>query len=183
MEVTVAQRGRPSGMFAPPTRVADAVQLEARSVLHTWRLDVHGSGFAACRRWGVPLVDGSIRLGGYHRDEAVDRSLAGRRRPDSWRQQYAGFALSASDQDPRGRVVYNGFDKRRLSGFALVSERTHQPLSRWRQEWRREKDFDLVLDAAEILGQTDPGRWRFVLIGSGATREDLVSRARGISGV
>jgi glycosyltransferase involved in cell wall biosynthesis len=94
----------------------------------------------------------------------------------------AGLRAFGFDQDRRGHVVYNGFDKTRLLGLDVVRSTEGPTRVVMAARMEPEKDFPLLLHAASILGQTEPGRWRFVLVGAGPERQKLLSRARSIRG-
>jgi len=78
--------------------------------------------------------------------------------------------------------VYNGFDESRLVG--LTAERHNEDLITVTMVARMEpeKDHQLLLSAARALGEQQPGRWRFVLVGSGSARESLASAAQSVRG-
>lgn len=155
-------------------------------VIHDWRPDVvhawHWMPAAAavpvCLALGVPLIDGSIRMGSVPRragrprrsimrfaDLVVANSRAGL---DAWRID-----------DVHGRVIRNAFDDSRLRSAEPApppgddSPRPFTVIMAARMD--PPKDFLTVARAARLLsGPRDRG-WRFVLVGDGVDRRALLA--------
>lgn len=153
-------------------------------VVHAWHWMPAAAAVPACRVLGIPLVDGSIRMG------SVPRSL-GRPRRSIMRWATIVVANSQAGLDAwrvgpeKGRVVYNAFDDRRLLG---ASGRPEPPAGTsgpftvvMAARMDDQKDYASVIAAARRLDGEQPGGWRFLLVGDGADREGLVASARDLS--
>jgi len=159
--------------------------LDLWSVVNRWRPDlVHAwhwmpaaAAAPACRTLGIPLIDGSIRMGSIPRsigrprrsimrcaDLVVANSRAGLRAWSVWPE--------------KGRVVYNAFDDRRIGTHASESRGREGRLTAvMAARMAPPKDYQSILSAARILEQDTPGAWRFVLVGNGPDRARLMESA------
>ena len=166
----------------PAVAVWRAVRDWRPSVVHSWGLISTAAALPACRRWRVPLVEGSIRVGWRQpRRGRILRFLAGR--ADAVvANSNAGLRAFGFDHDRRGHVVYNGFDKSRLLGLDVVRGTENRVGVVMAARMRPVKDFSLLLQAATVLGEAEPDRWRFILAGSGSERERLLAQARRVRG-
>jgi glycosyltransferase involved in cell wall biosynthesis len=140
-------------------------------VVHTWGWMSTAAAALPCRTYGIPLVDGSIRMGMV----TARRSLIQRMLP---RFADAAIANSRAGLDAfgvkghRGHVVRNAFDPDR---WALCLGDGAQPAFDAVMVGRmvKGKDFRCFLEAARLLRGQDPGTWRFAVLGAGADEHDL----------
>jgi glycosyltransferase involved in cell wall biosynthesis len=81
----------------------------------------------------------------------------------------------------KGRVVYNAFDDRRLRGASPGPSSRPSASGRFTVVMAARmdppKDYVTVIRAARRLAATDPGGWRFVLVGDGVDRAAVVAEA------
>jgi glycosyltransferase involved in cell wall biosynthesis len=133
----------------------------------------------ACRLLGIPLVNGTIRQayvpgyrGGLMRlgfpwsDRIIANSRAGLR----------AFGVSPG----KGRVVYNGFDPVRLPLCKRTTERADGVFTVvMAARMHSDKDHSTFVEAARILGQSDP-EWRFHAVGGGPMRAEILARGRDL---
>lgn len=151
-------------------------------LVHAWHWIPAAAAGPACKALGIPLIDGSIRMG------SVPRSLG---RPRRIIMRWADLVvantsagLNAWHVGPeKGRVIYNAFDDDRLRGqptrtlrenkvrfTAIMAARMGPP-----------KDYQSVLAAARMLEQNAPGMWNFLLVGNGPDRAQLMEAARDLT--
>jgi len=164
----------------PAAAVWRAVRNGSPTVVHTWGWMSTAAALPACRAFGVPLVDGGIRLGHVPpRRGRVQRFFA-RRADLVVANSRAGLRAFGFEGDSRGRVVYNGFDATRLVGLQPVRHDEGVVSVVMAARMWPGKDFALLIRAAEILGHEEPNRWRFVLVGAGPLREGLLRQAQRV---
>lgn len=152
-------------------------------VVHAWHWMPALAGVPACHALGIPLVDGSIRMG------SIPRSL-GRPRRSIMRWATLVVANSRAGLDAwrvgpeKGRVIYNAFDDARLRdvpGRARVSAHDHGRFAVvMAARMHAQKDYRAVIQAARLLELESPGAWRFVLVGDGPDRTSLMADARDL---
>jgi glycosyltransferase involved in cell wall biosynthesis len=76
--------------------------------------------------------------------------------------------------------VYNGFDPERWPS-APAPDRVERPtVVVMTARMDRHKDYRTLLDAARVLCADDPGAWRFLAVGSGEDRDELLSDHRDL---
>jgi glycosyltransferase involved in cell wall biosynthesis len=151
-------------------------------ILRTWQPDiVHSWGWMAtaaagpfCRMAGIPLIDGTIRMG---------MVPPYRGRANRWSMKWASLIVANSQaglqawhiKADRGRVIYNGFDPDRLalcnsgniaSNGALKVVMTGRMVS--------EKDYRSFFSAARKLVEDRDIDWRFFAVGDGPLRKELI---------
>jgi glycosyltransferase involved in cell wall biosynthesis len=154
-------------------------------VVHAWHWLPNAVAAPVCRLVGVPLVDGTIRMGRRTREFGRPRrslmSLANVVVANSQAGLQAWHVPPA-----RGRVVYNGFDPMRLEALqGLPSARAPRPLADGRPftvvmtgRMHPHKDYGSVISAARLLAShSAPPAWRFLLIGDGPKRRELEIQA------
>lgn len=152
-----------------------------------WRPDIVHTPFGwmspvasaiPCRLLGIPLVDGRMRdgkvwlrrvhkykLGLSFATRVVANSEAGLRA--------LGVGL------PRGQVIYNSFDDRRLKNLHCqkpdaANGRTIVVMA---ARMERDKDYLTFMKAARTLAESDADRWLFLSIGDGPDRKELMREA------
>jgi len=149
-------------------------------VVHAWNWMPAAAAVPACSTLGIPLIDGSIRMGSIPRqfgrprrsvmrfaDLVVANSRAGL---DAWRVGPA-----------KGRVIHNAFDDERLraSGPAgTPGERAGRPFTVvMAARMDPPKDYGTVIAAARRLTGAGHGDIRFLLVGDGSDRACLLAAA------
>lgn len=146
-------------------------------VVHVW--DWMGSAAAGplCKALNIPLVDGTIRQGS---------KLSRRAGAQGWLMRWSDYVIANSRAglaawtvgSDRGRVIYNGFDWRRLPPAQVYERRSSFPFTVVmvaRMEPR--KDFGTFFTAARLLATADEGAWRFLAVGHGPRHTALVDGA------
>lgn len=183
VRVTVCQRSRRFDIV-PGLRLWREIVQWRPDIVHTtvgWMSPVACA--IPCRLLGIPLIDGRmrtgrVRLGRIHRYK-LGLSFATRVVANS----EAGLrALGVGA--PRGRVIYNSFESRRLEDLddKRPDGATGRTVVVMAARMQPEKDYATFLKAASILAQSDPGRWLFLAIGDGPDREELVCEAADLIG-
>jgi glycosyltransferase involved in cell wall biosynthesis len=153
-------------------------------IVHAWHWMPAAAAVPSARLLGIPLVDGSIRMGSVPRDRGRPRRSIMRWATVVVANSQAG--LDAWRVGPeKGRVVYNAFDEERLRADqqSRASATTHDRLTAVMAARMDDpqKDYGVVLEAARLLEGRSPGTWRFLLVGNQARRSDsLVSAAAGL---
>jgi len=167
-------------------------RLDATAALRMWRIAtktapdvVHSWGWMStlamvpyCRTYGIPLLVGTIRQGCLPRRRAVIDKLAVRLADAVVANSRAGLAAYGVAEGDRGRVVYNGFDHRRLEGLAVAGDARPGLGTTVVMAARMfpEKDWRTLIAAARVLAREAEG-WRFVALGSGPDRAALMAEA------
>jgi glycosyltransferase involved in cell wall biosynthesis len=149
-------------------------------VVHSWHWLSTVAALPACRVLGIPLVDGSIRTGRPLRDLLQPRTPVLKLADVVVANSAAGLRAWGIES-PRGRVIYNGFDPRRLPlcvphrdpsrHTAVMCGRMHP-----------HKDYAALIAAARSLhaeGAVDRP-WRVLLVGDGPDRPRLEEQARDL---
>ena len=164
---------------APAVRLWQLMRAWRPHVVHAWHWMPAAAAAPACVALGIPLIDGSIRMG------SVPRSF-GRPRRSIMRLATAVVANSAAGlaawhiDPPKGRVIYNAFDDERLRAAGLPVSSPHDGAGRFTVVMAARmdppKDFATVIEAARLLAASDPGGWRFLLVGDGVDRPALLSQ-------
>jgi len=154
-------------------------------VMHTWGWMSAAAALPVAAALRVPVVDGTIRNARVDPRFALPRraamhasrlvvanSLAGLR---AWRMEGEG-----------GRVVYNGFDPRRLERLDATAARRgvgrpSRPITVvMTGRMLPAKDFTSLIAAAKLLAADGDDGWRFLLVGGGADRAGLELQAAGL---
>lgn len=152
-------------------------------VVHAWHWMPAAAALPACRFCGVPLIDGSIRMGSIPGGQGRPRRSMMRLASLVVANSQAGLDAWGIGAD-RGRVIYNGFDSTRL-----ISNGSSDPAATggdrrltvvMAARMRPQKDFGTVIRTAEELERTSPGVWRFLLLGDGQDRATHEAAAAGL---
>jgi glycosyltransferase involved in cell wall biosynthesis len=151
-------------------------------IIRDWRPDiVHTYGWMStascvlpCRLRGIPLVDASIQSGGVMTARDRVTRLVTRFADVAIANSRAGLDSYGVDSE-RGRVVYNGFDPDRQALCVGGSSPERPTVVVMTARMHPHKDYRCFLDAARILNAEDPGGWRFLAVGSGDGRADLLA--------
>jgi glycosyltransferase involved in cell wall biosynthesis len=161
----------------PAVRMWRAASAIDPDVVHSWGWMSHSAMVPFCRLRGIPLLDGTIRLGSRPSRRALrvrglaisDAVVANSR---------AGLAAYGIAEGERGRVVYNGFDPARLDAIAAAPEAAphERTVAIMAARMSSEKDWRLLLSAARVLAR-DAGGWKIVAVGSGPDRDALMTEA------
>ncbi|MCL4555099.1 MAG: glycosyltransferase [Actinobacteria bacterium] len=148
-------------------------------VVHSWGWMCSLAALVACRALQIPFVDGTIRLGMVSprrgRFMAWSVKLATRVIANS-RAGLAAWSVDAA----RGRVVYNGLDPDRLPLCTRKGESVDPFAVVMTGRMVREKDFAAFLSAARLVAESDGDGWRFLAVGDGAARQELMKSARDL---
>ena len=168
---------------SPAAALWQAMRAWRPDVVHAWHWMPALAAAPACRLSGIPLIDGSIRMG------SVPRGVG---RPRRSIMRLATFVVANSQagldawrvSDDKGRVIYNGFDDARLRAAGPPPHRLRKGAERFTvvmaARMRPQKDFHAVIRAARELERTGPGEWRFLLVGDGPDRATLETTARDL---
>jgi glycosyltransferase involved in cell wall biosynthesis len=174
--VEVVPRGHrfDAGPTAHMWRAARAMRPD---VVHCWGWMSGLAMVPFCRTRGIPLVNGTIRHGRLQtRRSAMDR-LSCRLSDVVVANSRAGLVAHGFVEDERRRVVYNGFDRDRLSRVtdAIRDAGAHEgTVAVMAGRMSEDKDWRLFLSAARTLSRDLPDL-RFLAIGDGPDRDTLVS--------
>ena len=186
LEAGIPWRCRPRRWRFDPTPALDLWRVIGSwrpDVVHAWHWMPAAAAIPACRTLGIPLIDGSIRMG------SVPRDFGRPRRAIMWwaalvvANSQAGLNAWRMGPD-KGRVIFNAFDGGRLgaeppSGTAATESDPRLTVV-MAARMASQKDFRSVIEAARLLERDAPGSWRFVLVGNGEDRPSLVEDARDL---
>ena len=131
----------------------------------------------ACVTMGIPLIDGSIRMGSVPRARASasrHHALRGARR----REQLCRSG-GVADRSEKGRVIYNAFDDEHLLGaspWRFAATDGDPSLSSWPLVPHRLTTTPPSSGQHACL-RTGSARWRFLLVGDGPERPALLAQA------
>jgi glycosyltransferase involved in cell wall biosynthesis len=148
-------------------------------VVHAWDWMPAAAAVPACVALGIPLIDGSIRMG------SVPRSFG---RPRRGIMHFAALVVANSSaglaawrmDNEKGRVIYNAFE-----GDRLLAVSSRRPAARdgdpvtvvMAARMAPPKDYATVIRAARLLVGSGSARWRFLLVGDGPDRPALLAEA------
>jgi len=152
-------------------------------IVHSWSWISTMVAGPMCRLVGVPLIDGTIRTGALQRDHLALKRLGMASSSMIVANTHAGLQAWGVGST-KGRVVHNGFDWSRLDSSA------HDGDSETAAEGRVDaimtivmigrmvpaRDFRVVIAAARLLREAG-GRYRFLLVGHGPQRNELMAEA------
>jgi glycosyltransferase involved in cell wall biosynthesis len=163
--------------------------LQLWSLLHRWRPDVvHSWGWMSslaagpvCRVLGIPLIDGTIR------DGRARRTTRLKGRPAMWcatrvvANSHAGLR-ACGIHEPKGLVVWNGFDTARLTLCESQQDRADSPFGVvMTGRMTPHKDYESFIAAAQILARGDAGPCLFLAMGKGPDRDRLARQASALA--
>ena len=150
-------------------------------VVHSWGWMSSAASIVPCKLRGIPLIDGTIRSGRpperwtrtnrfliSHADAVIANSEAG--------------AAAYGSLKPPVFVIHNGFDAGRVpeTRGAPVEPRNAVVEAVMAARMVPEKDFDTLIDAAELM-RGEGRAIRFTLMGGGPQRERLSARCAGLA--
>ena len=147
-------------------------------IVHSWGWVCSAVVAPICRVLGIPWVDGTIRIGWVAREHVLrarvalalaDRVVANSQTGlDAW-----GIPRA------KGQVIYNAFDPERWPLTEGHNRTSHEPFTVvMTGRMSPVKDFHSFISAARLLAASDrENSWRFLAIGSGPQRVDLMESA------
>jgi glycosyltransferase involved in cell wall biosynthesis len=149
-------------------------------VVHAWSWMAAAAAVPVCSALGIPLIDGSIRMGSVPQQFGRPRKSIMRFAALVVANSRAG--LNAWQVSPvKGRLIHNAFDDTRLRTSASAPKRDNSANTPFTVVMAARmdppKDFRTVLSAVRRLVAANHGDWRFLLVGSGAERNSLLSEA------
>jgi glycosyltransferase involved in cell wall biosynthesis len=152
-------------------------------IVHSWGWMSTMAVGPLCRLAGVPLIDGTVRSGVPETDHPHLRRLGMAFAATIVANSRAGL-LASSGARAKGIVVYNGFDWSRVDAAHVTMRADDCPAGGAQRPFIvvmtgrmvPVKDFRTVIRAARLLCQGNRA-WRFVLIGDGEDRAQLMSEA------
>jgi glycosyltransferase involved in cell wall biosynthesis len=168
---------------------------DPQPALHLWRLVsawrpdvIHSYGYMGtlaailpCRRYHIPLVDGSIRQANVPARRGRIWLWSLRRAQRVIANSRAGLEAFGISSE-RGRVVYNGLDPERLS---MCVRTPHKPIAPFTAimvgRMHPMKDYASFVEAARLAVQGDGKTWRFVAMGSGPQRSRLMEQTQDLA--
>ena len=169
----------------PFVRLARFIIATRPDVVHVWHWLPATAAAPVCRISGVPLVDGTIRLGRPYRKSGSPGHIVMSLADVVVANSHAGLQWSRVAAT-KGRVVYNAFDPARLEALrGLPRPKSHRPDDDVRPftvimtgRLHAHKDHGTLLAAARLLAsRSAPSTWRFVLVGDGPKRHEVEAEA------
>ena len=169
----------------PAAALWRSILTSSPDIVHSWGWMPTVVAGPLCRLIGVPLID-SIRGGAIIGDDSRLMRFGMACATTVVANSHAG--LRAWGVAPaKGAVVYNGFDWSRLAAAPTAADTAGSRDSRASAGDSRftvvmtgrmvpVKDYRTVIDAARLLGREDRA-WRFVLVGDGEDRAQLMATA------
>jgi glycosyltransferase involved in cell wall biosynthesis len=168
---------------SPAAALWRAMRAWRPDVVHAWHWMPALAAAPACRLCGIPLIDGSIRMGSVPRDLGRPRRSIMRLATLVVANSQAGLDAWRIGDD-KGRVIYNGFDDVRLRAAGPAPQRLGGGAERFTvvmaARMRPQKDFHAVIRAARELARASPGEWSFLIVGDGPDRAALETAARDL---
>lgn len=157
-------------------------------ILQSWQPDVvHSWGWMStaaagpfCRMTGIPLIDGTIRMGMV----PPYRGHANR-----WSMKWASLIVANSQaglkawhiETDQGRVVYNGFDPDRLAFYKSENTASHGVFKVvMTGRMVPEKDYRYFFSAARKLVENRGVDWRFFAVGDGPLRKEMIQETKDL---
>lgn len=151
-------------------------------IVHSWGWMSTVAAGPLCRLKGVPLVDGTIRSGVAEKDHLLLRRLGRALATTVVANSRAGL-LAFDVPRAKGTVVHNGFDSSRVRYAADEATDDSSDGDRERPftvvmtgRMVPAKDYRTVIRAARLLARQEDA-WRFVLVGDGEDRQQLIAEA------
>lgn len=161
----------------PAFRLWRAANAFRPDVVHAWGWMSTLAMLPYCRMRRTPIVNGSIRHGGVpDRRSWIDR-LAVDLADAVVANSRAGLRAYGAE-GPRGHVIHNGFDTRRLQGLrgGPAPRRNGTTTVVMAARMCADKDWRAFINAARVLTGEDAG-WRFVGMGDGPDRAAVLAFA------
>ena len=149
-------------------------------VVHSWGWMGSLAASPLCKLLRIPFVNGTIRFGEYYPSRGVAIRLSMFLADRIIANSQAGLRVWKINAQ-RGRVVYNGFDPTRwipLNKTKWENEGPFQVVMVARMT--EEKDYGSFFSAARILSKQRDKKWRFIAVGDGITRCDLMRTNRDL---
>jgi glycosyltransferase involved in cell wall biosynthesis len=165
--------------ITPAVRMWRAAAEIHPDVVHSWGWMSALAMVPFCRTHRVPLVNATIQFGCLPPRGAGMFRLGMRLSDAIVANSRAGLAAFGLAEGERDHVVYNGFDATRLATVTLdrrgapTRERTVAIMA---ARMSPAKDWRLLMDVARVLAE-DEGGWRFIAMGDGPVRNDLMKEA------
>jgi len=157
-------------------------------LVHSWSWISTLAAGPLCRLLRIPLIDGTIRTGGLQPEHLWLKRLGMACASLVVTNTHAG-AQAWSVGPVKARVVHNGFDWSRLAAHSAARGSASQPRSDHERPFtvamigrmEPERDFRVVIAAARMLQKEAPS-CRFVLVGDGTERAELLREAADLIG-
>jgi len=182
--ITVAVHERRSRLDPLPlAAVLRSIMTLRPDVVHSWGWISTLVAGPPCRLLGVPLIDGSIRSGALKPKHLWLKRIGMACATTVIANSRAGSEAYGVDPE-KARVVYNGFDWLRLASETSLRPaeltNTASPAAPFSVVMTGRmvpaKDFKAVIAAARLL-QGQEESYRFVLVGHGPQRDELIAEA------
>lgn len=160
-----------------------SLQRSRPDIVHSWSWISTLVAGPICRLTGLPLIDGTIRTGALQPDHLSLKRLGMASSSLIVANTHAG--LRAWGVAPtKGRVVHNGFDWSRLADSAGAADSRVSSRDRTDDVMTivmvgrmvAERDYRAVIAAARLLREAK-GQYRFLLVGHGPQRDELMAEA------
>jgi glycosyltransferase involved in cell wall biosynthesis len=182
VEVTVCRR-RSRFDVTPGLRLWRDILEWQPDIVHTpfgWMSPVASA--IPCRLLGIPLVDGRMRTGSLWRHGTYKNKLGLSFATRVIANSQAGLSALGIGP-PRGRVIYNCFESRRLEHLdrRRPDGAEGRTLVVMAARMERSKDYATFIETARTLARDDPDRWLFLAIGDGVLMTDPRHLAEGCS--
>jgi glycosyltransferase involved in cell wall biosynthesis len=132
-----------------------------------------------CKTLGIKFINGCIRSG-----SAITRNAIRARVTfllSDWiiANSYAGLK-ACEIISPKSKVIYNALDPQRLdliNDKEYVSKKNLPITVVMAARMTAQKNFSMFIDGAREINKIDPGNWKFIAIGDGEDKNDLISKA------
>lgn len=183
-EAGIPWRSRPRRFRVDPAPAVDLWRVIGGwrpDVVHAWHWIPSLSAGPACRLLGIPLIDGSIRMGSVPPDLGRPRRSIMRMATFVVANSLAGLRAWGME-GPKGRVIYNAFDTTRIDAMGPPSrDDDGGPVDVVMvARMHAQKDYLLLIEAAKRLERDTEWAWRFGLVGDGPDRALLSAAAAGL---
>jgi glycosyltransferase involved in cell wall biosynthesis len=149
-------------------------------LIHSWGWMSSMAAVPVAKLFGIPIVNATIQAGRKppRRVWALGLSMM-------WASRIVANSRAGIDawQIPphRARVIYNGFDPERFKLCVRQERRANDPFTIvMTARMVAEKDYRTVIESAHLLATSSRRRWRFLLVGDGADRANLIALAQDL---
>ena len=148
-------------------------------IVHSWGWMSTLAMLPFCRAHKIPLINGTIRRGYLRPGRALLERLGVSLSDAVVANSQAGLAAYGVAESSRASVVYNGFDPDRLQRIVTAApdaSRHEGTVAIMTARMSRKKDWGLLFETARLLAGDSAG-WKFVGVGAGPLRGEMVAQA------
>lgn len=149
-------------------------------VVHSWGWMSTLAALPICKARRIPLIDGTIRKGIRHQRNTICRWLGLSLADGVIANNRAGLK-AWNIPEPKGSVIYNGFDRKRLKYYQSISNHKADSFTVGMVgRMSPDKDFNSFITAAEHIVKHTKADIDFTVLGDGNQRHMLLEKAKSL---